>query len=446
MPEEIIRRKRRLSSFQIIILGFAGVILLGALLLMLPISTTGGNVTPFNETLFTATSAVCVTGLVVQDTGSYWSTFGQAVILALIQIGGLGVVTVAASFALLSGRKISLMQRSTMQDAISAPKVGGIVRLTRFILRGTFLIELLGALAMLPVFCRDYGWHGIWMAVFHSVSAFCNAGFDILGTENNLYPSLISYAGSPIINITIMLLIVIGGIGFLTWDDICENKLHFHRYRMQSKVILVTTAFLLVLPAIFFFFVDFSSLSIGKRVLASFFQSVTPRTAGFNTVILSDMTGASQAVMIFLMMIGGSPGSTAGGMKTTTLAVLVANAAATFRQRESAQFFGRRIECGVVKTAATVVTMYLALFFFGAIFISVYENLPLSSCLYETASAVGTVGLTLGITPQLHIPSQMVLIVLMYLGRVGGLTLIYAALSGKKATGAKLPQEKITIG
>ena len=382
----------------------------------------------------------------VQDTGSYWSTFGQAVILALIQIGGLGVVTVAASFALLSGRKISLMQRSTMQDAISAPKVGGIVRLTRFILRGTFLIELLGVLAMLPVFCRDYGWRGIWMAVFHSVSAFCNAGFDILGTENNLYPSLISYAGSPIINITIMLLIVTGGIGFLTWDDICENKLHFRRYRMQSKVILVTTAFLLVLPAIFFFFVDFSSLPIGKRVLASFFQSVTPRTAGFNTVILSDMTGASQAVMIFLMMIGGSPGSTAGGMKTTTLAVLVANAAATFRQRESAHFFGRRIECGVVKTAATVVTMYLALFFGGAIFISVYENLPLSSCLYETASAVGTVGLTLGITPQLHIPSQMVLIVLMYLGRVGGLTLIYAALSGKKATGAKLPQEKITIG
>ena len=446
MPEELIYRKRRLSSFKIIILGFAGVILLGALLLMLPISTTGGNVTPFNETLFTSTSAVCVTGLVVRDTGSYWSTFGQTVILALIQIGGLGVVTVAASFALLSGRKISLMQRSTMQDAISAPKVGGIVRLTRFILRGTFLIELLGALAMLPVFCRDYGWRGIWMAVFHSVSAFCNAGFDILGTGNNLYPSLTSYAGSPIINITIMLLIVTGGIGFLTWDDIYENKLHFHHYRMQSKVILVTTAFLLVLPAIFFFFVDFSSLPIGKRVLASFFQSVTPRTAGFNTVILSDMTGASQAVMIFLMMIGGSPGSTAGGMKTTTLAVLVANAAATFRQHESVQFFGRRIECGVVKTAATVVTMYLALFFGGAIFISVYENLPLSSCLYETASAVGTVGLTLGITPQLHIPSQMVLIMLMYLGRVGGLTLIYAALSGKRAETAKLPLDQIAVG
>ena len=446
MSEEMACRKHRLSSFQIIILGFAGVILLGALLLMLPLSTTAGCVTPFHEALFTATSAVCVTGLVVQDTGSYWSVFGQTVILTLIQIGGLGVVTVAASFALLSGRRISLMQRSTMQDAISAPKVGGIVRLTRFILRGTFLVELIGALAMLPVFCRDYGWHGIWMAVFHSISAFCNAGFDILGTESNRYPSLTGYAGSPVINITIMLLIVIGGIGFLTWDDICENKLHFHRYRMQSKVILVTTGLLIFLPAVFFFFSDFSALPAENRLLASFFQSVTPRTAGFNTVDLPAMSGASLGVMILLMLIGGSPGSTAGGMKTTTLAVLLSNAAATFRQRDSAQFFGRRVDGSAVKTAATILTMYLALFFGGGVFISVYEDLPLSSCLYEAASAVGTVGLTLGITPQLHIPSQMVLIALMYLGRVGGLTLIYATVSSKKSGNAKLPQERITIG
>ena len=446
MSEEMLCRKHRLSSFQIIILGFAGVILLGALLLMLPLSTTAGCVTPFHEALFTATSAVCVTGLVVQDTGSYWSGFGQAVILTLIQIGGLGVVTVAASFALLSGRRISLMQRSTMQDAISAPKVGGIVRLTRFILRGTFLIELIGALAMLPVFCRDYGWHGVWMAVFHSISAFCNAGFDILGTNNNLYPSLTGYVQNPVINITIMLLIITGGIGFLTWDDICENKLRIHRYRMQSKVILVTTLTLIVLPALFFFFVDFDALPLGERVQAALFQSVTPRTAGFNTVDLPAMSGASLGVMILLMLIGGSPGSTAGGMKTTTLAVLLANAAATFRQRDSAQFFGRRVDCSAVKTAATILTMYLALFFGGGVFISVYEDLPLSSCLYEAASAVGTVGLTLGITPQLHIPSQMVLIALMYLGRVGGLTLIYAAVSSKKNGNAKLPQERITIG
>ena len=446
MPEEIIHQKHRLSSFQIIISGFVGVILLGALLLMLPVSTTEGCITPFNETLFTASSAVCVTGLVVQDTGSYWSGFGQAVILALIQIGGLGVVTVAASFALLSGRKISLMQRSTMQDAISAPKVGGVVRLTQFILRGTFLIELLGAAAMLPVFCRDYGWRGIWMAVFHSISAFCNAGFDILGTENNLYPSLTGYTGNPIINITIMLLIVIGGIGFLTWDDICEHKWHFHRYRVQSKVILVITGFLIVVPAAFFFFEDFSALPTGTQLLVSFFQSVTTRTAGFNTVALSAMSGASKGIMILLMLIGGAPGSTAGGMKTTTLGVLLANAVATFRQRDNAQFFKRRIDCNTVKTASTILTMYLTLFFGGGIFISVYEHLPLSDCLYETSSAVGTVGLTLGITPQLHIPSQIVLIILMYLGRVGGLTLIYATLSGKKAGNAKLPQEKITVG
>ena len=391
MPEKMCKKKH-LTSFQLIILGFAGVIHLGSILLMLPVSSLDKVPTPFHEALFTATSAVCVTGLVVKDSGSYWSVFGQTVILALIQIGGLGVKTKAAAVSLLSGKKISLMQRSTMQDAISAPKVGGIVRLTRFILRGTFLIELLGALAMLPAFCRDFGWRGVWMAVFHSISAFCNAGFDILGTESNRYPSLTGYADSPVINITIMLLIVIGGIGFLTWDDIFENKWRFHRYRMQSKVILVTTGFLIFLPAMFFFFSDFSALPAGNRLLASFFQSVTPRTAGFNTVNLSTMSGASQGVMILLMLIGGSPGSTAGGMKTTTLAVLLANAAATFRQRDSARFFGRRVDCSAVKTAATILTMYLMLFVGGAVFISAYENLPLSACLYETASAVRAEG------------------------------------------------------
>ena len=446
MSEEMISRKFQLSSFQIIILGFAGVILLGALLLMLPIATQEGCTTPFNEALFTATSAVCVTGLVLHDTGSYWSAFGQTIILTLIQIGGLGVVTVAASFALLSRRRISLMQRTTLQDAISAPNVGGIVRLTKFILWGTFLIELIGALAMLPVFCRDYGWHGIWMAVFHSISAFCNAGFDILGTAENLYPSLTGYAQNPIINITIMLLIIIGGIGFLTWEDIWENKLHFRRYRMQSKVILISTLLLIIFPAIFFFFIDFATLPFEARIQAALFQSVTTRTAGFNTVNLSVMSASSQGIMTFLMLIGGSPGSTAGGMKTTTLAVLLANAAATCRQQDSAHFFERRVDDNTVKIASAILTIYLALFFWGGLFISAYENLPLSSCLYETASALGTVGLTLGITPQLHIPSQLILILLMYLGRVGSLTLMYAALSGKKIINTKLPLEKITIG
>ena len=439
-------KQHRFSSFQVIIAGFAAVDLVGALLLMLPIAAQQRCATPFHEALFTSTSALCVTGLVVQDTGSYWSVFGQSVILLLIQIGGLGVITVGAAFALLSGRKISLKQRSTMQEATAAPQMGGIVRLTGFILRITALFELGGAALLLPTFCADYGLRGIWYALFHSISAFCNAGFDLLGTEGAKFVSLTQYAGDPLLTTAIAALIVFGGLGFLTWEDICTYRLDFHRYRMQSKVILVTTGLLILLPAIFFFFVDFSALPGEKRLLASFFQSVTPRTAGFNTVNLSAMSGASQGLMILLMLVGGSPGSTAGGMKTTTLAVLLANAAATFRQRESAQFFGRRIDCGAVKTAATILTMYVTLFFCGAVFISVYENLPLSSCLYETASAVGTVGLTLGITPRLHIPSQAVLILLMYLGRVGGLTLIYAALSSKKVGNAKLPQEKITIG
>ena len=419
---------------------------MGTVLLMLPFSSAEKVITPFHEALFTATSAVCVTGLVVKDTGSYWSLAGQTIILALIQIGGLGVVTVAASVSLLSGKKISLMQRSTMQNAISAPKVGGIVRLTRFILRGTFLIEAAGTVLLLPVFMGDYGKKGIWMSVFHSISAFCNAGFDILGTDSSMFPSLTRYSGNILINLVIMLLIITGGIGFLTWDDIYTNKLNFKRYRMQSKIILMTTACLILFPTVFFYICDLTNLPMEKRLLAAAFQSVTTRTAGFNTINISEMSEASKAVMILLMLIGGSPGSTAGGMKTTTFSVLILNAIATFRSQENAGAFGRRLEYHVIKNAATIAMLYFALFFGGGIAISVYEGLPLLNCLYEAASAVGTVGLTLGITPELHVFSQVVLIILMYLGRVGGLTLIYAVFSGRNKGNAKLPLEKITVG
>lgn len=445
MPEKS-SKKKHLTSFQLIILGFAGVILLGTVLLMLPFSSSERVPTPFHEALFTATSAVCVTGLVVKETGSYWSLAGQTIILVLIQIGGLGVVTVAASVSLLSGKKISLMQRSTMQDAISAPKVGGIVRLTRFILKGTFLIEAAGALLLLPVFLSDYGGKGIWLSVFHSVSAFCNAGFDILGTAVHAFPSLTGYSGNALLNMVIILLIIIGGIGFLTWDDIYTNKLNFKRYRMQSKIILMTTICLILLPAVFFFTCDLKNLPMGKRLLAAVFQSVTTRTAGFNTINISEMCAASKAVMILLMLIGGSPGSTAGGMKTTTFMVLILNAIATFRSQENAGAFGRRLEYQVIKNAATIAMLYFTLFFCGGIAISVYEGIPLLDCLFEAASAVGTVGLTLGITPGLHIFSQVVLIILMYLGRVGGMTLIYAVFSGRNKRNARLPLEKITVG
>lgn len=440
------RIKKHLSSAQIIILGFAAVIFTGSLLLMLPISTRDGQGAIFSDALFTATSAVCVTGLVVQDTATYWSVFGQAVIIILIQIGGMGVVTMAVAVTIFSGRKISLKQRSTMQEAISAHKVGGIVRLTGFILKITFLFELIGAVVMSPVFCREFGLtRGIWYGIFHSISAFCNAGFDLMGCKTP-FSSLTSYSGHPVINITIMSLIVIGGIGFITWDDIKVNKYHIKKYRMQSKVVLVTTSLLIFIPALYFFFFEFLNVPVGERILNSLFQAITPRTAGFNTVDLTLLSETGLAIIIILMLVGGSPGSTAGGMKTTTFAVLISTSVSVFSRREHTQFFGRRIMEDTVRNAATILTMYLTLFLTGGFIISRVEGLPLMACLFETASAVGTVGLTLGITTQLGLVSQIILIILMYFGRVGGLTLVFAALSRRKGNTARLPQEKMTVG
>lgn len=438
--------QNKLSSFQIIILGFAGVIVLGALLLMLPISTQNGAVTPFSKTLFTATSAVCVTGLIVFDTASYWSGFGQLIILIMIQIGGLGVISVASFLSMLAGRKISLMQRQTMQNALSAPQMGGIVKLTRFIFLVSFAIEGIGALLLMPVFMTKYGIRGIWMAVFHSVSAFCNAGFDLMGNQTGQYSSLTSFAGSGYVTLVICLLIMIGGIGFLTWKDIAVKKTRFKEYSMQTKVILVTTAILIVIPAVFFFFSDFAKEPLKDRICMSVFQAVTPRTAGFNTADLNKMSDAGRSVMMLLMLIGGSPGSTAGGMKTTTIAVLFANAIAVFRKRQNANCYGRRIDDGTVKNASAILFMYVFFSMLSAIIISITDGIPMQMGMFETFSAIGTVGLTLGITPTLSAVSRFVLILLMFFGRVGGLTIIYAAFSQKDASTLKYPMENITVG
>ena len=438
--------QNKLSSFQIIILGFAGVIVLGALLLMLPISTQNGAVTPFSKTLFTATSAVCVTGLVVFDTASYWSGFGQLIILIMIQIGGLGVISVASFLSMLAGRKISLMQRQTMQNALSAPQMGGIVKLTRFIFLVSFAIEGIGALLLMPVFMTKYGIRGIWMAVFHSVSAFCNAGFDLMGNQTGQYSSLTSFAGSGYVTLVICLLIMIGGIGFLTWKDIAVKKTRFKEYSMQTKVILVTTAILIVIPAVFFFFSDFAKEPLNDRICMSVFQAVTPRTAGFNTADLNKMSDAGRSVMMLLMLIGGSPGSTAGGMKTTTIAVLFANAIAVFRKRQNANCYGRRIDDSTVKNASAILFMYVFFSMLSAIIISITDGIPMQMGMFETFSAIGTVGLTLGITPTLSAVSRFVLILLMFFGRVGGLTIIYAAFSQKDASILKYPMENITVG
>ena len=441
-----LHKRIHFTTFQIIIAGFVTIILIGTLLLMLPVSSQNGAATSFHDALFTSTSAVCVTGLVVQDTASYWSLFGQIVILLLIQIGGMGVVTVAIAIALISKRKISLIHRSTMQEAIGAPKIGGIVKFTGFLIKGTLLIELMGCLLLLPVFFRDFGLKGIWLALFHSVSAFCNAGFDLLGSTESPFVSLTVYRESLLLNITIPLLIIIGGIGFFTWEDIRKNRWHFKRYCMQSKVILVTTLILILIPFLLFYSFEYTQGPLKTRILNSLFQAVTPRTAGFNTADLTALSGSGKCIMIILMLIGGSPGSTAGGMKTTTIAVLFANSIAVFKRKNDSHFFGRRTGEEAARNASTILMMYLTLFLSGGLILSMLEKLPLETCLFETASAIGTVGLTLGITPDLGIMSRGMLILLMFFGRVGGLTLIYATFSRTSKSCSRLPKEPIAVG
>ena len=440
-------KKLGISAVRRIGFSFFAVILIGSILLSLPMSHSVHSTSSYLDHLFVATSATCVTGLVTHVTASEYTLFGQIVIILLIQIGGLGFLTLMSMFFVLLKRKLTYANKIVMQEALNRNSLNETGIYIKRVIKYTVCFELIGAICLAFVFIPQFGiLKGIYYSLFHAISAFCNAGFDILGTPANPFPSITAYAGNPIVNVVIMFLIIAGGIGFLTWEDICINKIHFRKYHMQSKIILVTTAFLIVLPAIFFFFSDFTYLSVGKRLLASAFQAVTPRTAGFNTMDISKMTEVSKAMIIILMLVGGSPSSTAGGMKTTTFAVLILNAFATFRSQENVETFGRRIECSVIKNASTIAMMYCMLFLCGGITISVYEGLPLLECLYEAASAVGTVGLTLGITPKLHIVSQFILIILMYLGRVGGLTLIYAVLSKKKKGNARLPLEKLTVG
>lgn len=440
---------KKLSPFQIIILGFAAVILAGALLLMLPISSCDDGCASFQDALFTSTSAVCVTGLITQDTATYWTLFGQVIILLLIQIGGLGVVSITAAFAMIAGRKIGLLQRSTMQNSISALQMEGIVRLTSFAIKITLAIECVGALLLFPSFGKEFGVaRGIWYSVFHSISAFCNAGFDLMGVKEK-FSSLTYFSANIPVNVVIMLLIVIGGLGFLTWDDIRFHKLRLKKYRMQSKVILVTTGLLILLPAVYYFFVFGESkwgMTVSERIIAALFQSITPRTAGFNTVDLGMLGGDGTLLMIMLMLIGGSPGSTAGGMKTTTAAVLFSSSISVFRQKKDVCFFGRRISDETVKSASAILLMYVTVFLSGAVAISRIEGLPIRECLFETGSAIGTAGLSMGLTAQAGTVSRMILIVMMFLGRVGGLTVIYAAIAGKQSNVSKLPEEKITVG
>lgn len=442
-------RKLRFSQTQIIALGFFLVISMGTLLLMLPISTRSGMGAGLREALFTATSASCVTGLIVQDTYTFWSPFGQAVILVLIQLGGLGFMTIATLFSLLLRRKIGIRERELLSESINSSHIGGIVRLTKKIAFGTLFCELAGAVLLSFRFCPDFGfWSGLWAAVFTSVSAFCNAGFDLIGRLGE-YSSLMPYAGDVLVNVTVMLLITVGGIGFLVWDDISTHKFHWKRYDLHTKIVLSVSCILTLGGAALFFLLEGradADMSWTERVLTSLFDSVTARTAGFNTTDTAALSNGGKLLTMILMFIGGSPGSTAGGIKTTTVAVLMVYAFSYVRKSASFGMFGRRLEDDSLKKASAVFFTNLSLTLIATIIISSVQVLPLPDVLFETFSAIGTVGMSTGITRELLPVSQFIIIFLMYCGRVGSLSFATAISAKRPKPPVMDPVEKITIG
>ena len=391
---------------------------------------------------FTATSATCVTGLIRVDTYSHWSWFGQFIIILLIQIGGIGFMTFCIYALTLAKKKIGIISRSIMQNSISSPHVGGIVKMTKFIILATFFIEALGAFFLSFIFCPKLGLvKGLWFSIFHSISAFCNAGFDLMGNFEP-YSSLVSFQDNWYLNMIIMLLIIIGGLGFLVWKDIIDNRGHFSKMRLHTKIVITTTIILIFGGALFIYFCEQGNATI----LSSLFQSVTARTAGFNTVDLSKIRETTQLIIIILMFVGGSSGSTAGGIKTTTIAVMLDNIISMFKQKKGVEVFKRRISDEIVKMASCVLMAYLVLTLIVSLIICQLENISYITVLFECVSAIATVGLTIGITSQLGVISQCLLALLMLFGRVGSITFLLAFASNRVTPLAKAPAEKIQIG
>lgn len=444
--------KKDISPMKLILGGYCMIILIGAILLALPIASRTGESTPFSDCFFTATSATCVTGLIRYDTYTHWTLFGQLVIIGLIQIGGVGFMTIAILVMVLAKRKISLSQRAIMQDSISAPQLGGIVKMTKFIALGTAAIELLGAVLLSFSFIPKFGAaKGIYFSLFHSISAFCNAGFDLMGGTTGECSSLTGMADDWYVNIIIMSLIVIGGLGFFVWRDLGNKKFRFSRLTLQSKMVLSLSIGLVFGGALILFLLEngheaYAGMSLSEKIQASLFQSVTARTAGFNTVDFTAMTEGGIFFMICLMYVGGSTGSTAGGMKTTTFWVLCVSIFTTFKRKKNIEAFGRRMEENITRTASCVFMIYLLLTVSSAVIISALENIPILTVLFETVSAMATVGVTMGITSELGMISKWIIIFLMICGRVGSITMLLAFSSEKKVTNSRLPLEKIQIG
>lgn len=442
-------KKIGMTYTRIIALGFLIIICAGAFLLCLPFSSRSGQWTPVIDSLFTATSATCVTGLTVVDTQTHWSLFGQIVILLLIQTGGLGFMTVITMFSIFMRKKIGLHERRLLMQSAGTIRISGIIRLIRRVLYGTLIIEGIGTVLLTTRFCPRFGpVKGIWYSIFHSVSAFCNAGFDILGPESG--GSFVGYSNDPVILITLMLLIVIGGIGFIAWNDILRCKFKFRMYELHTKIVILATSILIISGSVFLFITEnnrsLAGMGIGEKILNSFFLSVSPRTAGFASVNQASLSESGSIITMLLMFIGGSPGSTAGGIKTTTFVVLVLSTLACARNLSSTSILRKKINSDTVRQASAIIFTYISAVIAGSTVICAIENLPLKEVLFEVISAIATVGLSMGITPDLGTASRIIIIMLMYAGRIGGLTLVVALAQKREKIPLERPEEKILIG
>lgn len=441
-------QKKSLSPVQIITLHFAAVVLVGAILLAMPFASRDGVSVPMIDALFTATSASCVTGLAVYDTLTQWSAFGQAVILLLIQVGGIGIITLVMYFLSMLHAKIGMRNVFVLQESIGASSSAGLLKMTRFITAGVLLQEAVGAILLFPAFLQDFSvGRALWCAVFHSVSAFCNAGFDLMGGGTSLIP----YGGNVYVSIVIALLIILGGLGFFVWLDVLRCRFRFSKFALHTKLVVVTSGILLVGGTLLFLLLYSDSdaavgVPFGERLLVSFFQSASARTAGFATVDLSQIGASAQMLMIVLMLIGGSSASTAGGIKTTTAAVVWLLVRSIFRGKEDVEVFGRRIDRSIVRTALAVFVLYLGLALCAGIALCAIEDADIMACLFETFSAMATVGYSLSLTPTLSTVSKCIVIALMFLGRVGGITVLLSLMGKKNESVGKYPVENITVG
>lgn len=439
--------KKRLAPVQILALGFGIVIMAGTLLLMLPVSSKEGIVTPFIDAFFTSTSAVCVTGLVTLNTAEHWSYFGSTVIIMLIQIGGLGFMSFATLFALILGKRITLKERMVMQEAMNSFSLQGLVKLAKYILIFTFSVEGIGALFLSTKFIPEHGFlKGLYFSIFHSISAFCNAGFDLTGN------SLVPYADNAVIILTISALIITGGLGFAVWAEIYNYK-GMGKLSVHSKLVISATLILIVGGWILMYIFEMKNpgtiqnMSLKGKLLSSLFASVSPRTAGFNSISTADMTLAGKFLTIILMFIGGSPGGTAGGIKTTTAGILLMTVISVFKNREDAEIFGRTISKNLVYKSFVILTLALCLVIGETMILSFTEKgASLEYILYEVTSAFGTVGLTLGLTPNLSVIGKVLIALTMYIGRVGILTLLLALAHKKHGSSIKYPDGKILVG